>query len=369
MSLSRRIHWAAVVFVFVAAVWGCGQVRAANPALYTFDTGNPVGAMRLEAADGSPRLIVASVATITIFWASWSPESIQALQEISRSVAEGAMFHWRILPINVDGFRLPASDRDSLAALARAVGCRDTVWFDPGFEVLARMGVVTIPTTVMTGLGRRITLAVRGWSPAIQARLLSLIGAVAGPSGESTTDTALAPCAVEFFKARRLHWGGRMLRATRTLVGVERSCPQAAFPLVLHAAWAWEARDTAIARRAADAALAADSTDPWAWMARGLIHSRRGEFELAGSHAESAFALDASFAPALHLLASTALARGDRPAAWAAWSKLGDYNRADPEYDFIHADLLQSTHPDSALIYWRRGAERAALVPALSERP
>lgn len=364
-----RVHTVAVTIAIAAAVLGHGQVQAASPALYALSRGDPVGALRLEAADGSQRIIVPSVATITVFWASWSPESMQALQKICRSVAEGQMFRWRVLAINVNGFRLPLGDRDSLTALAGAAGCRDSVWFDPELEVLARMGVVTIPTTVITGLGSRITLAERGWSPVVEARVLSVIGPGRGPVAESTADTGLAPCAVELLKARRLHLGGRVLDATRSLGIVERSCPQAAFPLVLHAAWAWEAGDTAMARRAADAALAADSTDPWSWMARGLIHSRAGQFEVAGSYAERALTLDASFAPALRLLAVTALAREDRTAAWAAWLKLGEYNRVDPGYDFIHAALLETAHPDSALICWRQGAQRAAQVPALSGRP
>ncbi|HUU45773.1 MAG TPA: hypothetical protein VM118_08570 [Acidobacteriota bacterium] len=346
------------VVVLLAVAGSLGTVASAGgEALQWLPAGGRIGAFSLVSADGAERYVAPRGGTVIVIWASWAPASIDALKDIL-PVARQNLMHWSVLPINVDAVAPSSPRRDQISALLRAeTGYRDTVWFDPGLELFDRWGVVAVPTVLITDAGGRAVVVERGWSAHVRERVFGFMGV--GDHASTAPDTAL------------LRWGGRLgdimqqwrqgrtAPATRELSPIRRSCPDWAAPRVFAAFWCWDVGDTACARNAAEKAMAADSTDPWAHTAAAVIQLRHRHYDLAARLAERAIGLDSTFAPAWSLLAQLALQDAREGDSWEALAVLGRLNPHNPAYDVIAAMLHERQgDTDSALTRWRRGLKR-----------
>lgn len=352
----RLIQRLAVVLTVVAFPTG-RAISADWEALQWLPVGERITAFRMISDGGDERYFTPQGGTVIVVWASWSPASLDALRDIL-PVAQQEGMRWTIVPLNVDDAIVSATRRKEIGALLRAeTGYSGTVWFDPGLAAFDDWGVVAVPTVMITDAGGRLVVAERGWSARARARIMGYMGV-----------SGYTPVMADTL---RLRWGGRlgdvMQRWRRGLPGrtlrelglIRSRCRDWAAPVVFAAFWCWQVGDTSCAFQAAERALAADSTNPWAHTALATVELHLQDYRGAARSAEQAVTLDSSFAPAWRLVAELAALEGRESDSEDALAVLRRLNDHDPAADAIAAMLSQRRGAtDSALTQWRRALER-----------
>jgi hypothetical protein len=355
MRLRRSLAVSALTVWAVLAVSPAAFPVAGMRSLWV---GDRVESFMRQPARGKARLWTPGVPTVVIFWARWSPQSVMALRDIVSAEPRSAA-RWEIVPINVD--RAAVSPRESTAidAVARKMGYQGPVWYDAGFELSRRWGVVAVPTVIVTGLGGAVELAQAGWTSEQRDRIISTyFGTVNDTTPPVAVDSLLTRCRRDLAHSRFLWRHGAGDSAIALAARVQAACSTTADAPLLLAWWRWEKKDTLGARGAATAAIKADSTDPWSWVTLGAISERCGQVVEARRLAERALGLDSIFAPAWMIVARSSLEAGDTLSTRVAIAALERLSRHDPDLAVTRARLQeQAGDPRGAVAYWRAAVE------------
>lgn len=169
-------------------------------------------------------------ATILIFWASWSPRSTEALDDLQQLYEQHRGAGLRVVAINVEHQELSAEERAALVALVAASGWNFPVLMDERLTVFDQYGVVAVPSLILAD-GRGMVLELLdGYSNmtrgAFRERALEALGllqpAVARAAGEADTYVPAGTAARyyqmgELFLRKKMP--GRAVKAYRQALG------------------------------------------------------------------------------------------------------------------------------------------------------
>lgn len=311
---------------------------------------------RFASADGTPGIWGVGVPTIFLFWAGWSPVSVDALGEIVENL-KGAGITWRFVPVNVDAPKPNRTSATHIVNRARELGYKDTVWVDPDLALFRQWGIDHVPTTIVVNINGEIDAVLSGWST--QARSV-IIDQYLGSYTDSVSE-AVSTASEERKRARYLLASAFQAGDNGNLEqAVKRSdkaiIADTTFPLayVCLAAWRWLRGDTVGARIAAHQAIAVDPNDLWAMMAVGRIDYMHGQYQSAFDFARQCTVLDSEFVPAWELLGHSALALGDTQSADRAIDVITRFNKLDLELPVLRAGAMAATDPEGAAELLRR---------------
>jgi peroxiredoxin len=120
-------------------------------------------------------------ATVVVFWATWSPRSAEALADLQQLYAQYAPAGLGVIAVNVDGEGASSARPETVATAVGRAGVAYAVVIDEDLEAFRELGVVAVPSIVLTDASRRIVALVDGYAPAtrrdFRERVLEIVGA------------------------------------------------------------------------------------------------------------------------------------------------------------------------------------------------
>jgi len=196
-------------------------------------TGGAVVDFRLPGVDGAPVQLTEQLgdkATILIFWASWSPRSTEALDDLQQFYEQHRGAGLQVVAVNVEHQELSAEERAALVALVAASGWSFPVLMDESLAVFDQYGVVAVPSLVLADGGGVVLELLDGYSNmtrgAFRERALDALGLLPPAVGRAAGEAdAYAPTGTaaryyqmgELFLRKKMV--GRAVKAYRQALG------------------------------------------------------------------------------------------------------------------------------------------------------
>lgn len=119
-------------------------------------------------------------ATLVLFWATWSPRSLQALSDLEVLHREFAPLGLRVVAVNVEGEKISAQDAARVTAAAQASGVTYSVALDRDLSLYADWGVGAVPSAALVDAKGTILEAFDGYPPGLSGRLEKVVAAALG---------------------------------------------------------------------------------------------------------------------------------------------------------------------------------------------
>jgi len=335
-QVRRRPYW-----LLIALLVGSSSLSKADelPALL-IDAGDRVGVMRLSTLDTrSDSILAPGPPTVYLFWATSSSASIQALGDLAAWTARTSV-RWRFVPLNIDA-RTPAeADAARTVTIARTSGYKDDpVWIDSGLAVSKRIGLVSVPTTIVCELGGRVQSVERGWDHSVTERLKTLFGQIGDPPATGAEpDTAQIRCDAYIAELRRLFGMGRYLMASELIRRRRDDCIGTALPHVYAALACFQTQSLPCLRAAVGAARRHAPHSPLTSLLQSALAFYDDKMDTCLQHAADAISMDSTLAPAWGLLGKAALASNDTAQSARALSALEQINPYHPTLELLRAD-------------------------------
>jgi len=104
--------------------------------------------------------------TLMVFWASWSPRSLQALADFQELYAKnGGKGKLEVIAINVEQPSPSKAQVEMAKALAREAGVKYKLAMDENLTLYNQLGVVAVPSAVLTGKNGKVLEVLDGYPP------------------------------------------------------------------------------------------------------------------------------------------------------------------------------------------------------------
>jgi len=293
--------------------------------------------------------------TLILFWATWSPESMKALNVIVQQLPKAGI-SWSFLPVNVDEKPWRRTTRQRVEAKARELGFKDPVPVDSGLVFIDQLELVTIPTLIATDLAYNVEDVVPGWNSQTANNVSKLLFG-GGDSASSKAPRARTDCerALLLLGTAWQRWEDANIFGALDQVGrVTRVCSTAVYPRALSAIWRWAWPDTLRAGREAYEALRADSTDPLGWSVVAEVERRRNHPDAADQAVRRALQLDSTSSVGWVVAGRVAATAGDTTRLRQCVLALERVNRIHPGLGVLRALLKHKTGAlPEAITLWR----------------
>lgn len=162
-------------------------------------TGSPARDFTLETLDGMPvRLFeqLGSEATVVVFWAAWSPRSVEVLADLQTLYGKYGPERLRVIGVNVEHEGWDPSEAFKVAAVAEDAGATYPVVLDKDLSTFSRYGFTVVPSSVLTDSEGRVLSVLQGYPDmgrgAFRDRVLETLGTKA-ESGPEVSAPAYKP--------------------------------------------------------------------------------------------------------------------------------------------------------------------------------
>jgi len=321
--------------------------------------GEKLNSSRLLSAEGGAAVWRPGIPSIFVFWAIWSPSSLEAFGEIVTNLKRSGI-KWRFMPINVDDPNPAPDTRTKILQQARALGYKDTVWIDDKLSLSQSWHLNCIPTVLVTSLNGEIEVAEEGWSGRVRNLIVdrylgsykdTVQSPLPAPAPERTRSLYLIAAANAAGEA------GNLEQAVKQSTKAVTADPAFALAHVALAVWRWSRGDTLGARMAANDALRADSASPWACLAVARIENLHGNKQSAFDLMTKNLIQDTAFVPGWRLLGSVAATLNKTATASDALRRIEALNKLDWAIPVLRALIAETDEPERAAAAWRLAVE------------
>jgi tetratricopeptide (TPR) repeat protein len=136
------------------------------------------------------------------------------------------------------------------------------------------------------------------------------------------------------------------------------AAPDLPRPHLQQADWRWQLGDTLGARMASDAALAADSLNPWSLLVVARIHERHGHYQRALVLLRQCLKRDSLFTPAWERYGLLSARQGDLADAQAAADTIDRLFRVSIARTVIRAEIAAANGDPGRATLWREAVEK-----------
>lgn len=301
-------------------------------------------ASRLRSTGAGDLRLPTGKATLLLFWATWSPQSLKALKAILAKAPQSGI-SWNVLAVNVDRREWNPSLKAKIEAKAREVGYKGPVLIDSGLVLFDQLGLVSVPTVVASNLSGDVDELLSGWSRRnshlVLNNLLSKVDTLSKSASRpmDTCDVLLRSLGLAW-----LQWEqSNTIRALQQVARSVRVCSTSAYPYALSAVWRWANGDRNSATHEAVRACAVDSSDAWGWLALAEIERRRARVDQCRDALARALAIDTALAPGWIIAGKLAADVQDTVMMQKSLQALQRVSRIDPGYPVLNALYLQMT--------------------------
>ena len=337
-------RWPSAIFMSVLlSAFAVGLAANAPAATRIYERGDRLAAQLVHATSGDSSVISFERPSIIVLWATWSPASLTALDELLDGAPKGGI-RWQVIPINVDAPALNAADTARVHAAARSAGWNGPVWYDLGYELMKEWGVLAVPTVTVTALGGTIDEIEHDWSPVLRDRLFALyFGALTDSFPGFVSEKSTDQCRKRAMSARWLWRIGKRSEAVTTMQIVADSCADLPSDIARLANWKWSAGGSMRRESAIRPLVERDDASAWTLAARSGWRHRQGDRDGAIALATQSTKLDSAFYPAWIQLAEYSEAASDLTTTLRAYTRAAQLNRFDGRALALGARLAHSS--------------------------
>jgi Tfp pilus assembly protein PilF/thiol-disulfide isomerase/thioredoxin len=321
-----------------------------------------------EAGEGSE-------VTLILFWASWSPRSLELLRDMKDVAGQYEDKGFRVIAVNVDGQDPSPMVLQEITRTTVELDLPFPVVVDEGLKIFYAYGVIAVPSLALIDGSGELRYGPSGYSYVVRDRIVDstevLLGLRdAGELAVLTQGYKPKPKASRYYRlGQRLASQDLYERALENLdVAVMEdegfSSPHNLKGQIQLALGKWDAAAGNFAR-----AVDIDSTlvAAWAGWGRSLLHQDLNEE--AADRLTRALDLDNTYTPALVDLAECRIREGKSDEAWVLFQSARELNPRDPELLFSMGKFLEGKGEyTSAVFIYRTAVEQLVTLPIIKEK-
>lgn len=303
ISFGRR--WGLVVVMMMTVILSASVSAAFKYTSVGMQAHEFSGENLVSGEEVSLRALSRDNLVIVVFWATWSPRSLEQLEEMKSLKARYSDHAIEIIAVNVDAPKLSSAGRKAVVETVRSLDLSFPVIIDDGLEIFYTYGVIAVPSTAVVDTSGTLRYDPGGYGmlvrDIIEDSVKSFIG-IAPEHASSRLREGYRPqkkSARYYGLALNLKKAGMYERALSNLDLARQAdsgfaAPSALEGEILLLLERWDEADSAFAR-----AAALDSTLVAAWAGWGRSLMRAGKTEEARTKLAQALSIDESYTPAL----------------------------------------------------------------------
>ncbi len=304
-------------------------------------------------------------AVVIVFWATWSPRSVQLLDDLKQMTADMADPRLQVLAVNVDGQMISRAGQAAITDLVGSLELPYPVILDADLVLFHTFGVIAVPSAAVLDREHVLRADPAGYSLVVRQALADSISVLLGhriQQAAAVLRRGYRPQA----RAQRYYNKGVRLVARGMLEHALRDAEKAAAadtlfssPHALRGRILLALGQPEEAVRSFGRAAELDSASVSAQAGWGRALFRLDRLPAAQLHLEQALALDPAYVPALLDLAACLDEQQDTAGAAARLQEALELNPRDPETLLrwgLHLRAVART--DEALAAYRTALEQ-----------
>lgn len=243
--------------------------------------------------------------TIVVFWATWSPRSIEQLRDMNELRNEYPGKAIEIVAVNVDAPQISATVRAQITEIVKSMDLQIPVIIDEELKIFYTYGVIAVPSTAIIDTAGTVRYDPGGYGMRIKDVIVDSVKAFLGLATATLQDT-LPPgyepskkSARYYNLALNLKQTGMYDRALENLELSRQADSLFAAPVALMGEILFQQGKLDEARAAYSRGASLDSTGVAIWAGWGRTLLLSGDSIAAREKLEKALALDENYTPAL----------------------------------------------------------------------
>ncbi len=282
--------------------------------------------------------------SVILFWATWSPRSIEELKFLEKVYKEHKDKGLKVVGINVNHLTFTVEDEQAIETVVKETGVTFPIAIDRGLELYNQVGVVATPSTLVMDSSGKVAYEVSSFLSATGEQLKETVEVALGvrtaPAATAVVeDTSYKPnrSAMLYFNLGRnlLKMGSREKAVDKLLQAVGADAKYTAPRVLLGHLYLDQAiKDHKAAEEAVrlfGEALAADPKSVSALSGMGEALLRTGKLDDAEARFGEAIKLDATYTPALTGMAAVLSKKGKYDEGMVKFQEALDLNPLNPE--------------------------------------
>lgn len=273
---------------------------------------------------------------IVVFWATWSPRSLEQLAEMNALKAEYADQPIQIVAVNVDAPKVSSAVMNKITETISELDLQIPVILDEGLKIFYSYGVIAVPSTAIIDTSGTLRYDPGGYGLMVREIIVDSVKVFLGLASESILDSLpkgyqpKRKSSRYYNLALNLKQTGMYDRALANLELASQADPLFATPYALRGEilllrGEFDAADSAF-RKAAT--LDSAGVSIWAGWGRTLLMA--GDKEAAGEKLSYALRINDTYTPALIDYGLYLAGKGDLEAAIDSLSQAVALNHGDP---------------------------------------
>jgi thioredoxin-like negative regulator of GroEL len=170
----RRVL-AAITFVLVALVLATPTIPAAFKKVAIGEPPPPFTLRGIDGGDHSSGDLLAGKVTVVLFWATWSPRSLETLEDLaslSESLGPGS---FQTVAINAEHPEITRGDMEKIKAAVKDAGSQALVLVDDGLTVFSDYGTMALPSMLVVDKRGKVTFAMAGYPTTMRSDLTEAV--------------------------------------------------------------------------------------------------------------------------------------------------------------------------------------------------
>lgn len=242
---------------------------------------------------------------IVVFWATWSPRSINQLEDMKILKNTYSMAPLEVIAVNVDAPELSPGTRVKIDEIVKTLDAPFYVIIDSNLEKFYQYGVIAVPSTAVVDTSGVIRYDPAGYSPRVHDLIEDSIKSFLGMEVSSADVIAEPenppdPRAIRYLNlAYNLKKTGMYERALSNLEQALTADSNFAAPFIMAGEIYIDLERIDDAGDSYHRAISLDSNNVKSWAGLGRTHILSGEYGEAIEILKRALIIDESYAPAL----------------------------------------------------------------------
>ena len=313
-----------------------------------------------------------SEVVLIVFWATWSPRSMDLLRDLKEMSEEYREHEFRVIAVNVDGQKPTPMMMKEISSKSVELDLPFPIIVDEGLKTFYAYGVIAVPSIALVDGAGHLRYGPAGYSYIIRDRIVDSTEVLLGLR-EAGALAVLAPVYRPKPKASRYYHLGRRLASQRlyerALSNLDKSAeidtgfssPYSLKGQIQLSMGNWDEAERNFAR-----SVELDSTSVAGMAGWGRSLLRQDRPDEAAAKLSAALELDDTYTPALVDLAECRTREGDLDEAWTLYEAARELNPRNPELLFhIGRFLRQKGETSSSVAVYKTAIEQLVTLPIL----